>query len=132
MSFCRFFPSFLHIKLLKLYVVVTLYPKFKTVKQTLSSTETEGVYVYESVKGLTYTLKKFKYDAELKKKNFSETDFWSGSLKGVHYGADLSSQSQNMRVLNDSSIYCKIPEAKNQDILGQTRYLSQASQTGLA
>ena len=95
--------------------------KFKAVKQTLSVTQTEGVYVYKSEPGKVFSLKKFEaQDAKTRKihGNLSESDFWCNKERVVYYGSDMPSESENMRMLNDSSIYQHIPEAKHEDILG--------------
>lgn len=95
--------------------------KFKAVKQTLSVTQTEGVYVYKSEPGKVFSLKKLEaQDTKTRKvhNNLSESDFWCNKERVVYYGSDIPSESENMRMLNDSSIYQHIPEAKHEDILG--------------
>ena len=95
--------------------------KFTAKKQTLSVTQNEGAYIYESGPEKVFSLNKFmEQDAKMRKihGDFSESDFWSKSERIVYYGSDLPSKSENMRILNDSKIYQHIPEAKNEDILG--------------
>ena len=106
--------------------------KFKTVKQTLSPTDTEGVFVYSSRPGKTFSLENFeKKDITMRKasKN-SDSDFWCDEKKTVFYGADLSFQSNTMHVLNDTGIYQHIPEAQQEDIPGVNTPYSYVGLTG--
>ena len=107
--------------------------KFKAVKQTLSVTQKEGVYVYKSEPGKVFSLKKFETQDSKTRKiygNFSESDFWCNKDRVVYYGTDLPSESQCLQLLNDRSIYQHIPEAKNENILGICSPYIYVGQTG--
>jgi len=105
--------------------------KFRTAKQILSATINEGVFIYGSKQGKTFSLENFEQrDIAIKAQQNSESDFWCCDKKPVFYGADLSFQSKTMHVLNDTGIYQHIPEASQEDIPGVTTPYAYVGQTG--